>query len=162
MDVPPTYRDHVFADAVPMACARDHLDLTGGSPIPGHCEVCAACPVSHHLLRRWEFLAFHARAAYCAARPRRWRLVQGGIAIKFTDQGEVTAALAAKSRGLASPVAWITHDDPFMAPTVGRIAVGRPHPITMPSLAKDLGARVLGDRIIASQEHRAMRDNMVQ
>jgi hypothetical protein len=48
-------------------------------------------------------------------------------------------------------------DYPLMAPALGRIAVGRPPAIAMPSLAKDLGARVLGDRLIAHQEHRPSR-----
>jgi hypothetical protein len=52
-------------------------------------------------------------------------------------------------------------DDPLMAPAVGRIAVGRPPPIAMPPLAEDLGARVLGDRLIASYQHWPWRDQMV-
>ena len=157
------------------------------------------------------------------ARARGRRLVQGGIAIKLADQGEVTAMLAAKPCGLAGAVARIPHKDevalwkpahharqqqpgqmrwrfmarpmrliplrgaiqghqdgerpgpdrerqldqhrhdhPLMPPPIRRIAVGRAHAIAMPSLAKDVGARVFCDRIIAGQEHRARRDDMVQ
>jgi hypothetical protein len=49
-----------------------------------------------------------------------------------------------------------------MPPAVGGSAVGRPHPSALPSLAQDHGARGLGDRLVASQEHRARRDPMVQ
>jgi hypothetical protein len=52
--------------------------------------------------------------------------------------------------------------DPLMPPAIGRIVVRRSHPLTMPALAKHLGAGVRGHRIIASQEHRARRGNMVQ
>ena len=54
------------------------------------------------------------------------------------------------------------HDDPLMPPAIGDIAVGRAYPIAMPSLAKHLGAWVLGDRIVASQQHRPGRNYMVQ
>jgi hypothetical protein len=40
--------------------------------------------------------------------------------------------------------------------------VGRPHPIAMPPRAKHLGARVLGDRIVARQEHRPRWDDMLK
>jgi hypothetical protein len=53
-------------------------------------------------------------------------------------------------------------DDPRVAPAIGGIAGGRAHAIAMPSLPKDLGARRLGDRLIAGQEHRPWRDDMVQ
>jgi hypothetical protein len=45
-------------------------------------------------------------------------------------------------------------DHPLMAPAIGCIVMSRPHPIAMPPLAKHLGPRVLGDRIVARQEHR--------
>jgi site-specific DNA recombinase len=54
------------------------------------------------------------------------------------------------------------HDDPLMPPAIGDIAVGRAYPIAMPSLAKHLGAWVLSDRIVASQQHRPGRNYMVQ
>jgi hypothetical protein len=34
------------------------------------------------------------------------------------------------------------------------ITVGRPHPITMLAFAENVGARVLGDGVVARQEHR--------
>jgi hypothetical protein len=49
-----------------------------------------------------------------------------------------------------------------MAPAIRRIAVRRPHPIPMPALAKHLGARVCGDRIVTRQERRPRRDHLVQ
>jgi hypothetical protein len=53
------------------------------------------------------------------------------------------------------------HDDPLMAPALGRIAVRRPPAIALPSLAQHLGARMRGDCIVARQEHRPRRDHMV-
>jgi hypothetical protein len=54
------------------------------------------------------------------------------------------------------------HDHPLMAPAIGRIAVRQLHPITMPSLATYLGAKMLGDGIVARQQHRPLRNHMVQ
>jgi hypothetical protein len=54
------------------------------------------------------------------------------------------------------------HHAPRMTPAIGRIVVRRSPPITMPSLAKDLGAGGLGHRILARQEPRARRDDIVQ
>jgi hypothetical protein len=53
-------------------------------------------------------------------------------------------------------------DHPLMSPAIGRIAVSRPHPIAMPPLPKHLRARVLSDRIVASQQHRPRWDHLVQ
>ena len=223
MDVDPTDFNEGFPDAVPVPRARDDLDVSGGAPIPRHHEAGALGRVRHDLLRGREFLAFHARASHRAARARGRRLVQGGIAIKLADQGEVTAVFATKPCGLAGAVAGIAHKDevalwkpahqarqqqpgqmrwrfmarpmrliplrgaiqgdqnrerpgpdrerqldehrqhdPLMSPPIRRITVGRAHAIAMPSLAEDLGARVFCHRVIASQEHRARRDDMVQ
>jgi hypothetical protein len=54
------------------------------------------------------------------------------------------------------------YDHPCMAQTLGGSAVRRPHPIARPSLLEHLRARVLGDRIVASQAHRSRREYMVQ
>ena len=51
---------------------------------------------------------------------------------------------------------------PFMAPAIGGIGVGGPYTITMSAFAKDLWARVLSNRIIASEEHMAGRNYMGQ
>lgn len=51
---------------------------------------------------------------------------------------------------------------PLVPPAIGRIPVGRPHPIAMPAFAEHFRARVLGDRIVASAEHRPRREYMVE
>lgn len=52
--------------------------------------------------------------------------------------------------------------DPRMPPPIRRIAMGRAPARAMPSLAADVGARTFGTRIIARQEYRARRDDLVQ
>jgi hypothetical protein len=54
------------------------------------------------------------------------------------------------------------HDHPCMTPAIGRIAVRRPHAIALLSRATHLGARMLGDRIVARQSYRPRRTPMVQ
>jgi hypothetical protein len=49
-----------------------------------------------------------------------------------------------------------------MAPAIGGLAVGRLHAIALPSLTKDLGARMFCNRLIVRQEPRPWRDAMVQ
>src|SRR5687767_7398200 len=61
-----------------------------------------------------EFPSFDTRAAYRPARAWWWGLVQGGIAIKLTDQGEGAAALTAKACGLAGAVAHVAHENEVM------------------------------------------------
>jgi hypothetical protein len=51
---------------------------------------------------------------------------------------------------------------PLMPPPLRRITGGRAHAIPRPSLAEDVGARTFCNRVIASQEHRARRDDLVQ
>ena len=111
MDVDPTDCHQGLPDAVPVPGAGDDLDVSGGSPIPRHCEAGARGGVRHDLLGGGQFLAFHARASHCAARARWRRLIQGGIAIKLAHQGEVTAVLAAKPCGLAGAIARVAHKD---------------------------------------------------
>jgi hypothetical protein len=52
-------------------------------------------------------------------------------------------------------------DHPCMPPAIGGIAGGRPHPIALPALATHLGARVLSERLVASQEDWSRRDPLV-
>ncbi len=111
MNVHPSYRDQVFADAVPMAYTGDDLDVSAGSPIPRHYEAGAAWAVRHLRLRGGQFLAFHTRAADRAARARWRRLIQGSITIKLADHGEMTMALTAKSCRLAGAIARVAHKD---------------------------------------------------
>src|SRR5918999_3025275 len=105
LDVDPTDFHQRFPNTVPVPCARDDLDVPGMAPIPGHREAGARGCVRHDRLGGGEFLAFHAWASNRASRARRRRLVQGGIAIKLADQGEVTAMVMAKPGSLAGAVA---------------------------------------------------------
>jgi hypothetical protein len=54
------------------------------------------------------------------------------------------------------------HHHPCTPPAIGGIAVARPPPTAMPSLAQHVRARTRGDGLIARQERRAWRDHMAQ
>ena len=111
MDLAPSDLDERFPDTVPVPRARDDLNASGAFPIPRHREAGARGRARHDLLRGCEFLAFHTRASYGAARARGRRLIQGGIAIKFTHQSQVATVLTATPGGLAGAVAGVTHKD---------------------------------------------------
>jgi hypothetical protein len=90
-------------------CTSDDLDVSGPAPLPCHREAGALGCVRHACLRGRELLAFDARASDGMARARGRRLVQGGIALKLADPGEVTAMLMAKPGSLAGAVAHGAH-----------------------------------------------------
>ncbi len=98
-------------DAVPVPCAGDDLDVSGASSIPRYHEAGARDCVRYDFLGGSQLVAFHARASPGLARAR-WRgLIEGGIAIKLADQGEVLAVFAAKPCGLAGALAAVAHED---------------------------------------------------
>jgi len=79
-----------------------------------------------------------------------------GGTIQGDQEGE--SPRSSRERQLHEP----RHDDSCMPPAVGRIAVRRPHAIALPFLAKHLGARMFGHRMIASEEHRPRWDYIVR
>jgi hypothetical protein len=99
-----------FPDVVLVPSVGDERDGSGGGPIPCHHEAGTYGCVRHDLLRRGQFWAFDARAAYRPARARGRRLVQRGITIKLADQGEVLTGLLAKPCGLAGTVPCVAYD----------------------------------------------------
>jgi hypothetical protein len=75
MNVHPSNRHEVLPDAVPVARARDDLQVSGPASIPGHGEAGALGRVRHDRLWGREFLAFHTRTSPGARRARGWRFV---------------------------------------------------------------------------------------
>jgi hypothetical protein len=223
LDIDPTDFPKGCAEAVPVPCARDDLEVSGGSPIPRPPEASACGGVCPDGVGGGQLLALHARAAHGPARPRGRRHIQGGIALHLAHEGAGLVGFAATPRGLAGPIARVAHkdtmplrkpapqarpsppgevrwrllprtrpaiprrgpgqgrqdgegpgpgrerdvdqhrpDDPRMAPAGSDIPVGRAHPLTMPARAPHARARLFRDRLIARQQHRARRDDMVQ
>jgi hypothetical protein len=222
-DVAPTPFHAVLPAAVPVSRARDPLDVSGTSPIPGHRQAGALGRVPSDLVRGREWLAFHPRTSQRTARARGRRCIQGGSARQRADPRELPAGLATQPGGLAGAVAAIPATDaralwkpaqqagqqppgerrwrararplglipcwatlpgdpqrerpgpdrtrpraqprqhaPRRSPPIRRLTVGRAHAVAMPSLTDDVGARTCCHRVIARQEHRARRDDMVQ
>jgi hypothetical protein len=111
MNVAPPDLNQGFAAAVPVTCAREHLEVSGASPLPGHREAGALGRVRHNRVRGREFLAFHTRASPGAGCSRWRRLIQGSLTIKLADPCEVTPVCATEPCGLTGAVAGIPHKD---------------------------------------------------
>jgi len=111
MDVHPADRNQVLPDTVPVSCARDHLDVSGTSPTPGHREAGALGRVRHDCVGGREFLAFHTRAPHGVTRARGRRFVQGGVTITLADPCAMTPVWATKPCSRTGARARIPHKD---------------------------------------------------
>jgi hypothetical protein len=124
--------------------------LTGAVPAIAHNDAWARWKPAHHAGHEESGqLGRHCRA-------RAMGRIPGGVARPGAQHRERPGPDRKR------PLDQSRHDDPLVPPPIGRITVGRAHPVTMASLAEDVGAWPFCHRVIARQQHRARRDAMVQ